>query len=47
MTPFESLEATIKEYCKIFATKTGGNNWKLIKRGELEFEKKPEKYQLV
>ncbi|CAD8137177.1 unnamed protein product [Paramecium octaurelia] len=47
MTPFENLEATIKEYCKIFSAKTGGNNWKLIKRGEQEFEKKPGKYQLM
>ncbi|CAD8047889.1 unnamed protein product [Paramecium primaurelia] len=47
MTPFENLETTIKEYCKIFSSKTGGNNWKLIKRGEIEFEKKPEKYQLM
>lgn len=44
MTPFENLETTIKEYCKIFAAKTGGNNWKLIKSGEEEFDKKPEKY---
>ncbi|CAD8053289.1 unnamed protein product [Paramecium sonneborni] len=47
MTPFENLETTIKEYCKIFAAKTGGNNWKLIKSGEEEFDKKPEKYQLI
>ncbi|CAD8139697.1 unnamed protein product [Paramecium pentaurelia] len=47
MTPFEDLESTIKEYCKIFAAKTGGNNWKLIKSGEEEFDKKPDKYQLI
>lgn len=47
MTPFEDLESTVKEYCKIFAAKTGGNSWKLIRSGEVEFEKKPEKYQLM
>lgn len=30
MTPFDNLELTIKEFCKIFSAKTGRNDWKLI-----------------
>ncbi|CAK85722.1 unnamed protein product (macronuclear) [Paramecium tetraurelia] len=46
-TPFESSEEAIKEFNKIFFTKTGGNDWRKIKSGEEEFVKKPGKYQLM
>ncbi|CAD8092465.1 unnamed protein product [Paramecium sonneborni] len=46
-TPFESSEAAIKEFNKIFSNKSGGNNWRKIKTAEEEFVKKPGKYQLM
>ncbi|CAD8087427.1 unnamed protein product [Paramecium primaurelia] len=46
-TPFESSEEAIKEFNKIFYTKTGGNDWRKIKTGEEDFVKRPGKYQLM
>lgn len=47
MTPLESEEATVKEFNKIFHTKTGGNDFRKVKSGEEEFQKKPHKYMLM
>ncbi|CAK63631.1 unnamed protein product (macronuclear) [Paramecium tetraurelia] len=47
LTPFENAEEAIKEFNKIFHSKTGGNDWKKVSSGEEPFEKKPGKYQLI
>lgn len=45
-TPFESEEAAIKEFCKIFSNKSG-NDWQKVMSGEEEFSKKRGKYLLM
>ncbi len=45
-TPFTSLDEAIKEYNKIFSSKTK-NNWEEIKNNFDKFEKKPKKYEIL
>lgn len=47
MTPLESEEAAIKEFNKIFSTKTGGNDFRRVRTGEEPFKKKSHKYMLM
>lgn len=46
MTPFENLDECVKEFNKIFSQKAG-NDWRTVKSGAAEFEKKKGKYQLM
>ena len=45
-TPFTDINEAIKEYNKIFLSKTG-NKWEQIKLNKNDFERKPKKYILL
>ena len=45
-TPFSDINEAIKEYNKVFLSKTG-NKWDNIKLNRNEFQKKPKKYYLL